>query len=137
MRSALSQFERALGEHLDSLTSQAVSAITQSGESLGGIVGQIEGSARTNASAANALAEQVALMRDDQEAARTDLSHALGDVRAALEAIESMLLRHEGTLQGQTSELSGARDAAERMLRQLTASAAGTGANGYSGTRGS
>ena len=44
----------------------------------------------------------------------------MADIRSTLESLEEALTSHESTMQGQASELTGARDAAERMLRVLT-----------------
>jgi hypothetical protein len=74
-------------------------------------------------------------MADDNGFAREELNRSIEDVRAALEGIEGALSRHGGALQGQVSELTATRDAAERMLRRLvsmselsTAAANGSGA---------
>ena len=65
--------------------------------------------------------DQIAAMAEDNGVAREELNQTIQEVRATLEGIESALSRHEGALQGQVSELTAARDAAERMLRRLTA----------------
>jgi hypothetical protein len=127
---ALTQFQRAMGSHLDGLTNQTVTAIGTSGEALMGVIDRIGGSAQSSAAAADSLAEQVSIMRDDQAVARDELANSIADIRATLESIENALGRHASTLQGQTSELTGTRDAAERMLRQLTTSVASTNGNG-------
>jgi hypothetical protein len=121
---AMAQFEKHLGGHLDGLTTETVAAIGRSGAALTSVVDRIGGSTEVSAAAAGSLAEQVAVMRDDNALASEQLRAALEEVRSTLESIEIALSQHESTLQGHASELTGTRDAAERMLRHLTSSLA-------------
>ncbi len=127
---ALTKFQVAMGDHIDDLTGQTVRAIDASGQGLMGVIDRIGESTSLSAGAADSLAEQVTIMRDDNAAARQDLERAMEDLRSTLEAIEMALGSHESTLQGHASELTGTRDAAERMLRHLTASVAAVNGNG-------
>jgi len=127
---AVAVLEQSFGRHLSSLTDEAIGAIGQSGGALLGVVDRIGGSAEATAAAASSFAEQVGVLRDDNVVAREDMVNALGDVRSTLQEIESVLDRHETTLQGQASELTSTRDAAERMLRQLVGSAATSNGHG-------
>lgn len=49
------------------------------------------------------------------------LAQAVADMRAVVDSLETSLDRNASAMAGQTSELTSARDAAERMLRQLEA----------------
>ena len=138
LRTALQRFEAALGSHLDGFTGQAVSALSHAGSQLAVVVGRIEENARAssisareigeqvkasthvNESAAHALRDQIGVLADENGLTRNEIVAAIGDVRETLDGIESALTRHESALQGQASELTGARDAAEQMLRRLT-----------------
>lgn len=128
---SLSSFESAMGVRVDALKDEAAAEIRRAGETLQSVVGRIGASTEKNALAANDLSDQVGAMTDDNARTRDEFIAAIADVRAAVEGIESALSRHESALQGQISELTGARDSAERMLRRLTATngagAAGTG----------
>lgn len=127
----LAHFEQDLGAHVQGLQRESVAAIGSSGTALMGVVDRIGGSTEASAAAAAVLADQVTAMRDDTSISREELRHALDDVRTALGSIEIALSRHASTLQDHASELTGTRDAAERMLRQLT-TAVGS-ANGHNG----
>lgn len=131
LRSALTRFETTLGGHLDGFTAEAVAALRNAGAELAGTlgragaqlhgaVGQIGDSAQRNAAAAGELSAQVGAMTDESALTRSEIIAAITDFRESVEGIESALTRHESALQGQASELTGARDAAERMLRTLT-----------------
>ena len=129
---ALTKFQVAMGDHIDDLD-----RADPSGDRcphLGtGSWASSSGSARAHslsAGAADWLSEQVTIMRDDNAAARQDLERAMEDLRSTLEAIEMALGSHESTLQGHACEFTGTRDAAERMLRHLTASVAAVNGNG-------
>lgn len=120
LRESLSELESAMGTRFAEFRDDAVEGIRRAGESLHGAVDGIGASAERNAEAASSLSQQIAAMTDDNATTRAEFIAAIADIRAAVDGIESALLRHEGALQGQASELSGARDAAERMLRRLT-----------------
>ncbi|MFC6287568.1 hypothetical protein ACFP3Q_14370 [Nocardioides sp. GCM10027113] len=120
LRESLSELESAMGVRFAEFRDDAVEGIRRAGDSLHGAVDGIGASAARNAEAATSLSQQIAAMTDDNATTRAEFIAAIADIRAAVDGIESALLRHEGALQGQASELSGARDAAERMLRRLT-----------------
>lgn len=135
LRESLRSFEQSMSSSIGSLTSGTVAEVGRAGDSLREVVAQIGSSAEMSSSAATRLTEQVAAMADDNGLAREELNRSIEDVRAALEGIEGALSRHEGALQGQVSELTATRDAAERMLRRLvsmteraTAASNGSGA---------
>jgi hypothetical protein len=121
LEAALRSFESAMSSSIDSFTAEAVGEVNRAGASLQQVVDHIGSSAKSNADAATQLTEQVSAMADDNRTAREELERSLDDLRSTLEGIELALARHEGSLQGQVSELTAARDAAERMLRRLTA----------------
>ena len=120
LSSSLAEFESSMSARVDHLRDDAVAEIRRAGETLQSVVDRIGVSAERNASAAGELTDQIGAMTDDNATTRAEFIAAIADVRSAVEGIESALLRHESALQGQTSELTGARDSAERMLRRLT-----------------
>ena len=120
LTSSLTEFESSMATRVGSLRDEAVGEIRRAGETLQTVVERIGASAERNAAAAGELTEQVGAMTDDNATTRTEFIAAIADVRSAVEGIEAALLRHESALQGQASELTGARDSAERMLRRLT-----------------
>ncbi len=122
---SLSDFQSTMGNRLQDFTSQAVSALESAGGQLNSTVAQIGISSESNAASARALTDQIRAFADDRAASSEDFIRAVADIRATLEALEDALTRHESTMQGQASELTGARDAAERMLRVLAPSGAG------------
>jgi ABC-type transporter Mla subunit MlaD len=119
LQESLRSFEQSMSSSIGSLTSGTVAEVGRAGDSLRQVVVQIGSSAEMSSAAATRLTEQVAAMADDNGLVREEFHRSIEDVRAALEGIEGALSRHEGALQGQVSELTATRDAAERMLRRL------------------
>jgi hypothetical protein len=121
LSASLRSFEMTMATTLDTLRAETVTEVGRAGESLREVVQHIGASAQENSAAASRLTEQIAAMADDNGAARDELNHTIQEVRATLEGIEGALSSHESTLQGHVTELTAARDTAERMLRRLTA----------------
>lgn len=124
LASALASFESELSAKVGELRNETVGAISTAGSSLVNVVDTIGTSAERTAQAADTLRLEVGAMSDSQEASRADLARSLEDIRMTLDGFELALARHESALQGQASELTGTRDAAERMLRHLNGSVA-------------
>ena len=131
LTSSLADFESSMAAGVGHMRDDAVAEIRQAGTTLQSVVDRIGASAERNAAAAGELTDQVGAMTDDNATTRAEFIAAIADVRSAVEGIESALLRHESALQGQASELTGARDSAERMLRLLTKM---SGADGFVST---
>ncbi len=94
----LSDTTRSAATTLTSETKAALSAVEAEMEKLHEAVGQLSS---TNSTAAS------------------DLHGTISQLSELIGRLDDALLRHESALQGQASELTGARDAAERMLHQL------------------
>lgn len=114
--------DSSLGAHLDGFTGRAISALESASNQLNQSVAQIGSSSESNAASAGALTEQIRAFADDRAASADEFTRAVTAMRSTLESLEEALTSHESTMQGQASELTGARDAAERMLRVLTTS---------------
>lgn len=114
------RFEQSLGARVEELKNATVAEVAHAGSSLRGVVDSIGESADTNAAAARELTEKIGVMAEDNAVTREELVRSLEEMRGTLEGIESGLDRHESVLQGHASDLSGARDAAERLLRRIT-----------------
>jgi methyl-accepting chemotaxis protein len=125
LQGTLNEFQSTMGSRLQDFTSQAVGALESASSQLNATVAQIGDSSESNAASARALTEQVQALADDRATSSDDFTRAVADIRSTLESLEEALTRHESTMQGQASELTGARDAAERMLRVLTPNGAG------------
>lgn len=120
LQTSLGDFQSSMGSRLEDFTTQAVNALESASGQLNSTVAQIGHSSESNAASAQALTEQVQAFAHDRAAGTEDFTRAVSDIRSTLEALEEALTSHESTMQGQASELTGARDAAERMLRILT-----------------
>ena len=121
------RFEQSLGARVDELKDATVAEVTNAGSSLRRVVDSIGESADTNAAAARELTEKIGVMADDNAVTREELIRTLEEMRGTLDGIEGGLDRHESVLQGHASDLSGARDAAERLLRRITIPTSGEG----------
>lgn len=114
------RFEQSLGARVEELRDATVAEVANAGSSLHGVVNSLGESANTNASAARELTLKIGVMAEDNAITREELIRSLEEMRRTLEGIEGGLDRHESVLQGHASDLSGARDAAERLLRRIT-----------------
>lgn len=120
VQGSLSEFQSSMGDRLRDFTAQAISALESASGQLSTSVAQIGTSTESNAASARALIEQIEAFAADRATSSEDFTRAVAEIRATLESLEEALNSHETTMQGQASELTGARDAAERMLRVLT-----------------
>lgn len=125
LQGSLSEFQSSMGTRLQDFTDQAISALESASGQLSSSVAQIGSSSESNAASARALIEQIEAFAHDRAASSEDFTRAVAEIRSTLESLEEALTSHESTMQGQASELTGARDAAERMLRVLTPNGAG------------
>jgi hypothetical protein len=120
VQGSLSEFQSSMGDRLRDFTAQAINALESASGQLSSSVAQIGTSTESNAASARALIEQIEALAADRATSSEDLTRAVAEIRSTLESLEEALTSHESTMQGQASELTGARDAAERMLRVLT-----------------
>ncbi|GAB4007104.1 hypothetical protein [Nocardioides ultimimeridianus] len=116
-----------LGETIDTaigrFEQRTVGAVAEAADNLVNTVGHISSSAADSSAAARDFSARVAEFAGAQEDAQRDILGVITQVENALSRIDQTLGRHEGALQGQVTELSAARDAAERMLVRLSAAA--------------
>lgn len=71
------------------------------------------------ASQTDALGKELRDLTSGHTTASAGVSASLDDVQNVIRSLDGMLASHDSAMQAQVSELSAARDAAERMLRQL------------------
>lgn len=95
-------------------------AIRNAADDLQSVIGTMGSSATKTSDAAVSLASEVSKIGESQLRGQQDLADVAMQITAAVEQLDLALTRQEGALQGQVSELSAARDAAERMLRRLS-----------------
>lgn len=95
-------------------------AIRSATDDLRSVIGTMGSSANKTSDAAVTLASEVNKIGEYQLRSQQELSDVAAQITAAIEQLDQALTRQEGALQGQVSELSAARDAAERMLRRLS-----------------
>lgn len=135
VQGSLSEFQSSIGDRLRDFTAQAINALESASGQLSSSMAQIGTSTESNAASARALIEQIEALAADRATSSDDFTRAVADIRSTLESLEEALTSHESTMQGQASELTGARDAAERMLRVLTPNGTSSAATAFMAER--
>jgi hypothetical protein len=119
MRRAAQQFSDAIRSHTIDLRDGTKKAIADAAQTAGRAGGEVAQGVIKIADAQQAVADKLAALASATDGLGTETREALADLRSAVGQIESALAVNASAMQGQTSELTGARDAAERMLLQL------------------
>ena len=99
------------GYHGHALETRTVSAIQGAAQDLRTFIAPLADSARATREAAAMLAGEVERLGSSHSRAQDEMVSANSRIAAAIEKLDGALNRQEGTLQGQVSELSAARDA--------------------------
>jgi methyl-accepting chemotaxis protein len=98
---ALVRFLRGIDAHLHSLRQETSGVIARAAE------------------AQREVTRELTALRQVGEHAGGDVKRSLQQVEQTVREVDASLARHESAMQGQASELTAARDALERMLREI------------------
>lgn len=128
---ALKDLESGLDRHITELRDSTGSSLKELSDKSTSVVEGLTSGATDAVSAIGTdvtkLHEVVTALSTTNSATNTELHSAVSQLSDVISRLDDALLRHESALQGQATELTGARDAAERMLRQLENSLAKRG----------
>ncbi|MER7609604.1 hypothetical protein [Nocardioides sp. NPDC127503] len=130
LKDMLTELRAAVVTHSEDLQSGTAKSLADLGATVGGHVGSL---GHVTQKALDGLSTEVSKVADRTDTlgqelhdlssghatASAGISAALDDVQKAIRSLDGMLAGHDSAMQAQVSELSAARDAAERMLHQL------------------
>jgi hypothetical protein len=116
---ALQRFLAGVDTHLDDLRRESSDVIVKSGEVLQSGAALVSAAVGEVGKGQKELGRELSgLSRTGEQAGRA-VTSAVDALHGAVRAVSESLARHESAMQAQASELTAARDAAERMLRVL------------------
>lgn len=119
LKSALAELRDQVDENLRQLGAAVVTHSDELRNGTGQAIGGLTTEVSKVAAQTDALGKELRSLAAGHSTASAGISSSLDDVQKVIRSLDDMLASHDSAMQAQVSELSAARDAAERMLRQL------------------